>query len=57
MSQIGESWKFDDTCNVKTCSLRDGEAETEIKVKECNANCEEVGIICMIKNKQLNFQL
>ena len=48
-SQIGESWKFDDTCNVKTCSLREGEADIEIEVKECNTNCEKVRVLSIIK--------
>ena len=53
--QIGENWKFDDTCNVKTCSSREGEADIEIEVKECNTNCDEVGIIGMIKTNTNEF--
>ena len=54
-SQIGESWKFDDTCNVKTCSLREGEADIEIEVKECNTNCEKVRVLGTIKRNKTEF--
>ena len=41
--QIGEGWRGGDLCRISNCTLRDGEAETEVSYEICESetDCQE----------------